>query len=136
MPERHPPPRPAAIGFQSRQEIVEQRLQRAQVEHRQPGPSFGGHPGQHGEGGGFGLASRRGGQQEHVLPGRDRGDRRLLERAQLGPAERADQVVRKRGMKPGQLGHRSSSTSSADAGRNAAALRSTSVSSVRDRVSL
>ena len=136
VPESDPPARPAAVGLQSRQEVVEQRLQRAKVQRGQPGPAFGRHPGEHREGSRFGLSARRRRQQERVLSRGHGRDGRLLQRPELGPAERADQMVRQRGMQSGQLTHRSSSTSSAEEGRNAAALRSTSVSSVPDSVSL
>ena len=74
-------------------------------------------------------------QQKSIITGEHRNDSRLLQGPQLSPAKRADQVMGQRRMKPRQLGQKSSSTSSADDGRKAAALRSTSVSSAAERVS-
>ena len=143
VPEGDPATRPGAVDLQTRQQVVEQRLQRAQVEDRQAGPAFGGHPGQDREGGRLGLAARGGREQQRVVAAQYRLDGR---RAAAGGAWSS------RGWRPGgapasdegrewsaarRLGHRSSSTSSAVRGAGAAAaLRSVSVSSVAERVSL
>ena len=145
MPERDPAARPGAVDLKARQQVVEQRLQRAQVDHRQAGPALGGHPGQHREGGRLGLAARGGREQQCVVTAQHRSERVALERAERGPAERVHHVVGQRRVQAAErpaplgcrrIGHRSRSTSSAVAGRNAAALRSVAVSSVGDRVSL
>lgn len=130
---------PGGVGLQPGQQVVEQRLERTDVEDGGAGPVLGGHPGQQGEGGGFGLAARGGGEQHGVGSRQQRVDGLLLKGAQGLPAEGVDDVVQQYGVQPLQrivgagVGHgRSSSMSSALA---AAALRSTSLSSVAETVS-
>ena len=96
VPERDPAASPGAVDLEARQQVVEQRLQRAQVDHRQAGPALGGHPGQHREGGRLGLAARGGREQQRVVTAQHRSERVALERAERGPAERVHHVVGQR----------------------------------------
>ena len=144
MPERDPAASPGAVDLKARQQVVQQRLQRAQVDHRQASPALGGHPGQHREGGRLGLAACGRREQQRVVTAQHRSQRVTLQGTERGPAECVHHVVGQRWVQSAErsslrrrrAGHRSRSTSSAVAGRNAAALRSVAVSSVGERVSL
>ncbi len=133
MPERYPPARPAAIGLQSRQQIVEQRLQRAQVEHRQPGPVLRRPSGT--------ARGRRRPRSCRPRWARAAARPRPAVRARSPPAgagaARSSRACRPGGAQAWDAARPAGSVtgrvprSSAVAGRNAAAFRSTSVSSVR-----
>ena len=128
VPEGRSPAQERAVPLEPNVEVVEQGLDRADVEHAQARPALGEHAGGDGQEGRLGLAARRGRQHDHVLPGQDARDHLLLEGPQLPPAQAVDDVVLDRRMELVEVAHRSSSISStSDA---PIACRSTGVSSV------
>ena len=143
VPDRGPAAQPAGVACQPGQQVVQQRLQRADVDDRQAGPSLRVHGGQQREHRGLGLAARRGRQQQRVGPVEDRPGRLLLQRAQRRPAQRVDDVVHHDRVQagparssPSHAHGRSRSMSSARAAGGAdKALRSISDSSPGARVS-
>lgn len=151
VPEGGTSSQPLGVRVDAADEVVEKCFERAEVEHRGAGPLLFCHGRQQGEAGRLSLAARRRCQQYGVLALHERGDRRSLERAKIGPAEGVDDVVQDDGVEPveyvgpfrlgravGIRHHSSSSMSSADTEPPvtvAARLRSTSVSSLLATVS-
>ena len=93
VPDRGPAAQPAGVGLQPGQQVVQQRLQRADVDDRQAGPALRVHGGQQREHRGLGLAARRGRQQQRVGAVEDRSGRLLLQRPQRRPAQRVNDVM-------------------------------------------
>ena len=98
MPEGRTPAQERAVPLEPNVEVVEQGLDRADVEHAQARPALCEHAGGDGQEGGLGLAARRGCQHDHVLPGQDAGDHLLLKRPQLPPTQAVDDMVLDRRM--------------------------------------
>ena len=146
VPAVDPPPERIGAGAQPRLQVVQQRLDRADVEHAQPAPPAVEHPRQQREHRRLRLAAGGRRQQQDVVAVEHRADGLLLQRAERGPPERVDDVVpqgRVQAVERGRTAHGSSSTSSGvraaargeTGGPDAArALRSTSVSSPSARV--
>ena len=93
VPERDPPADPSAVGLQPGEQVVQQCLERAEVDDGQAFPVPLLHRGQHGEHGGFCLAAGGRGEQQRVAAVKDGGDGLVLERAERRPAEAVHQVV-------------------------------------------
>ena len=74
-------------------QIVEQGLDRAEVEDAESRPAFGQHPRDDRKERRLGLAARRRGEHDQVLAVENRWDDRFLERPQLAPAEAVHDVV-------------------------------------------
>ena len=104
VPDRGPAAQPAGVGLQPGQQVVQQRLQRADVDDRQAGPAPRVHGGQQREHRGLGLAARRGREQQRVGAVQDRPGRLLLQRAQRRPAQRVDDVMHHDRVQPVQPG--------------------------------
>ncbi len=81
------------VGLQPGMQVVQQRLERADVQHRQAVPVLGEHPGQDREDRRLGLPACGGCQHDRVLACQHRTDRLLLQRAQRRPPEGVDHVV-------------------------------------------
>jgi hypothetical protein len=96
MPEGDTATRPGVVDLEARQQVVEQCLQRAQLDHRQPGPALGGNPGQDREGSRLRLAPRSGREQQRIVTAQHRCERVALKRAERGPAEGVHHVVSQR----------------------------------------
>ena len=135
VPESGSPAEPARVLLQPGQQVVQQCLERGEVEHRRGIPAAGFHRGEQGKDGRLGLAAGGRREQERVKTVEHRADRLLLERPQVLPAQGVDQMVGEHRMQPVQpaLGHgRSRSMSAARRGPGepgTEALRSSSVSS-------
>ena len=93
VPERNPSADPCAVGLQPGEQVVQQRLQRAQIDDREAVPALLFHRGQHGKQGGFGLSAGGRCEQERVAAVKDGGDGLVLQRAERRPAEAVHQVV-------------------------------------------
>ena len=106
MPERRPPAQERAVPLEANVEVVQQGLDRADVEQAQAGPVLRQHAGGQREEGRLGLAARRGRQHDHVLPGQDARDDLLLERSKLPPSHAVDDVVLDRRMELVEVAHR------------------------------
>ena len=100
VPDRDSPSQPARVVLQPRQEVIQQRLQRADVDDRQAGPALLFHRGQQREDGRFGLAARGGREEQCVRTVQHWADGLLLQRAQRLPAEAVDDVVDDDRMQP------------------------------------
>lgn len=105
MPDAHSPADPPGIGPQPFLEIVEQRFERADVEHGDTAPVLVSHAGEYREGGGLGLASGGGCEEKSILAGHQGFDGRVLERAQPGPAQGGDDVMLQGGVEVVETGH-------------------------------
>ena len=123
-----------AIAGQPSFQIVEKRLDRADIDHRQSAPVFRQHSREHGEDRRFRLAAGSGRQHDHVLTGQQLRDDGILKRPQFAPAEAVDDVVLQRGMEKIEVAHRSSEMSSTLFAPTAS--RSTGVSSDSASVSV
>jgi hypothetical protein len=82
VPHPNPPAHQHREALQPLVEVVEQRAQRAHVQHRQAAPILVEHPRQQRKEHGFGLAASRGRQQQGVGAAPQRPDRLLLQRPQ------------------------------------------------------
>lgn len=103
-----------AILFEPRVQVVEQGLERTDVDHAQARPLAGQHPRENREERRFRLPAHRRREQQNMLPGKDRLDAQLLERPQLPPPQRVHNVMLQRGVEPVEAVHSLSSTSSTD----------------------
>ena len=92
------------IARQPGQQVVQQRLQRADVDDRQAGPAPRVHRGQQREHRRLGLAARRRREQQRVGPVQDRPGCLFLQRAQRRPAQGVDDVVHHDRVQPVQPG--------------------------------
>ncbi len=128
VPEGRTPAQERAVPLEPHVEVVQEGLDRADVEHAQPRPALRQHARGHGQEGRLRLAARRGRQHDHVLPGENAGDHLLLEGSQLPPTQAVDDVVLQRRMELIEVAHKFSSISSTSAAP--IACRSTGVSSV------
>src|SRR5690606_12037569 len=93
VPHLSGPADPCGIPRQAWLEVVQQCLERADVQDRQPLPVLGAHPAEYGEGGRLGLATGGGGEEERIMPGQDRSYCLFLERSERRPSQRVDDVV-------------------------------------------
>ena len=132
MPKLRSATQPIRVGVESGFEVVQQRPQRADVQHRQSAPSFVRSPGEYRETRRLGLAPGRRREQKGVIPTKDGCNGRLLKRPKARPPESVDDVVEDRRVK-GAVAHSSMSSGLVTP---AAALRSTSLSSPLLTVSL
>ena len=147
VPDRDPASQPPRVGFQPGQQVVQQRLERADVDDRDARPALRVHRGQQREDRGLGLAARRRRQEQGVRAVQHRAGGLVLQRSQRPPAQGVDDVVHDDRVQPVQRrAHRDdhqdhgrsrsmSSARAADGTARAAALRSTSDSSPAARVS-
>ena len=144
VPERDPAARPAAVDLQARQQVVEQRLERAQVERRtgrsSPRRPSGSGPGRRPPRSCRRRSARAAARRRRAAPARCAS--RCSGRSVVQPRV-FDQVVRQRRVQAADVGRpRLASVTGRVprrrrcAGGHAAALRSVSVSSVAERVSL
>ena len=104
VPDRDPAAQPAGVGLQPGQQVVQQRLQRADVNDRQARPPLRLHGRQQREHRRLGLAARRGREQQRVGAVEHRPDGLLLQRAQRRPAQGVDDVVHHDRVQPVQPG--------------------------------
>ena len=107
VPEGGSPSQPARVVLQPGQQVVQQRLQGADVDDRKPGPALLLHRRQQREDGRFGLAARGRREQQRVRAVQHRAGGLVLQRAQRLPAEAVDDVVddnRMQPVKPGTHG--------------------------------
>ena len=112
MPQRRASAEQRAIAVESRFQVVQQRLDRAQVKQAEPVPVLAQHPRHRGKERRFGLASRRRRQHDHVLTAQDRLDHGFLERPEVTPTETVDDVVPQGRMELIEPAQRSNSMSS------------------------
>jgi hypothetical protein len=82
MPERNTSPHPAAVSLQPHVQVVEQRLDRTEVEHRQAGPLLLHHSRQHREAAASVLPPAVGASSSACSSLQQRLDRQLLQRPQ------------------------------------------------------
>ena len=92
--------------------VVQERLDRADVKDRQPGPRFRQHLRKHREECGLGLPSRSRGQDDEVRTAEVGADGQSLDGSQFPPAEGIDDVVLKSRMQSVKITHTSNSMSS------------------------
>ena len=100
VPDGDSPSQPARVVLQPGQQVIQQRLQGADVDDRKAGPALLFHRGQQGEDGCFGLAARSGRQEQRVRTLQHWANGLLLQRAQRPPAEAVDDVVDDDRMQP------------------------------------
>ena len=93
VPASDPSADELAVAFEPPLEVVEQRPQRAYVQHRQAPPVLGEHPRQQRQHRRFGFAAGGGGGGDQVVPGENRFDGGGLQRPQHLPAEAVDDVM-------------------------------------------
>ena len=93
MPGGGLPAQPLRVAGDPWLQVVQEGLERADVEHGDPGPALRFHPAQQREHRCLGLAASRRGQQDRVRARGDRCHRLVLERSKTLPAERVDDVV-------------------------------------------
>ena len=86
VPELRTAAQPLCILVDPRSEVVQQCLQRAQVEHRHSGPALLDHGGEDRERGRLGFAARSRSQQQRVVAVQQRIDGLALQRTQVRPA--------------------------------------------------
>ena len=88
VPEIDAPSDQVAVGPETRFDVVQEGLERTDVEHAQPAPLFGEHPRQERKHRGLGLAAGGGRQHQGVVAVQHGADGLLLERPKRRPAER------------------------------------------------
>ena len=125
MPKGGAPAHKGGIPLQSRFDIVQQGVQRTDVQGRQPPPALAGHSGQQRKYRRLGLAAGSRCEQQNTLTTLDRLDCGKLGRAQLGPAQSVDEMVAQGRMQLVEPAHTSNSISSTEAA--AAQARSAAV---------
>ena len=106
VPDRTASADQAQVVFQPLMEVVEQRLERADVENGQTVPFLGQHPGQEREDGRFRLAACGGCYQQCVMTLKQGADAEFLQGTKLLPAQRIDNVVLESGMELFKIAHR------------------------------
>ena len=95
VPQIDAPSDQGAVGLEARLEVVQEGLDRTDVENTQPAPLFGQHPRQQRKHCGLGLAAGGGRQQQDVVAIQHRTDGVLLKRPERPPPERVDDVMLK-----------------------------------------
>lgn len=100
VPDLDAPPHQGRIAAQASFQVVEQGLDRTDVQDTQATPVLGEHARQHGDDRRLGLAARGGRKHQTMAAGQDGRNGRKLLWAQRLPAERIDDVVGNRGVKP------------------------------------
>ena len=96
---------PSGVGPQPLLKVVEQCLERADVQDGDPAPVLVRHPGEDREGRRLCLTASGGRQEQSVLPCEQRLHRGVLEGTQPGPAECGDDVVLQGGVEVIEAGH-------------------------------
>lgn len=143
MPELHPSANESCVVFETLGKVVEQRLDRADVQHAHAAPVLAKHARQHRDDRRLGLATCSRRQQQAMEPLLDRADGLDLRRSQRRPAQRIDDVVLQRGVQgierintqfPPRVGRAHSAMSSTESAF--AAARSAADISVSDSVRL
>ena len=105
MPEGSTAADEIAVIGQTRFQIVEEGLDRADIDHRQPPPILREHPGENRKRGRLGLSAGGGSENDLVVAGEEAGNDRVLKRPQAPPAERVDDVVLQRRMEEIEVRH-------------------------------
>ena len=79
-------------------QVVQQRLDGADVQNGEAGPAIRQHPGENGKEGRFRLSTSSRGQDDQMLTGQDGRDDVLLKGPQVTPAQTVDDVMLQSGM--------------------------------------
>ena len=87
VPDRHPPADQPGVMRQPLLQVVQQRLDRAHIDHTHPRPGVGQHAREHRNDGRFRLAASRGCQQQAMHAGKNRLNRLQLRGPQAAPAQ-------------------------------------------------
>jgi hypothetical protein len=93
VPAAHSPADELPVAVEALVEVVEQRPQRADVQHGQAPPILGEYPRQQRQHRRLGLAAGGGGGSDQVVPGEDRLNGGGLQRPQPPPAQAVDDVM-------------------------------------------
>ncbi len=133
VPKRGSSTQQGTVPLQPHIQVVQQGLDRTDVQDTETRPAFGQHTRQNGEEGCFRFATGSRGKDDQVVTGENRRDDSLLKRPQFTPSQAVDNMVLQGRMQAIKMAHKSNSISSTSVAP--IACRSTGLSSASLMVS-